>query len=152
MFRFDGLKPASIVMISEWWEYLFFGTMFVLICITSENPFGLGYLFPQIRRRYWRRACRRGTRLSHTIACDIRREVEVVDVGRIMEGIVSARVRTTNVLYMHSGLIDPPEFEPVREWHIDEIWHWTGQPWGGLADGTSLVDPRHGAKSKRDAE
>ena len=36
-----------------------------------------------------------------------------------------------------------PEFEPPRELRIEKMWDWTGQSWGGLPDGTSLVDRRH---------
>jgi hypothetical protein len=64
----------------------------------------------------------------------------VVSVARIDEGIISARVRTTNVLYLAKGLVLQPEFGPVTELHFDEMWHWTGQNWGGLPDGTSIAD------------
>jgi hypothetical protein len=44
-----------------------------------------------------------------------------------------------NVLYRSKGLIPEPEFGPPHEMRIDQMWHWTGQPWGGLPDGTSLA-------------
>jgi hypothetical protein len=46
------------------------------------------------------------------------------------------------VLYLSRGLISQPEFEPARELHIEKMWDWTGKSWGGLPDGTSLVNPR----------
>jgi hypothetical protein len=33
------------------------------------------------------------------------------------------------------------------ELRIDELWHWTGKSWGGLADGTSIVDQVHRGQS-----
>jgi hypothetical protein len=89
-----------------------------------------------------RRKFREGRVLSQFIACDIRREILVVSAARIDEGIIVGRVRTTNLLYLSRGLILPPEFEPARELRISEMWQWTGKSWGGLPDGTSLVDPK----------
>ena len=57
-----------------------------------------------------------------------------------------ARVRrsltyvTTNLLYLSHGLISEAEFEPARELRIDEMWNWSGKSWGGLPDGTSIVN------------
>ena len=84
--------------------------------------------------------------LSRFIARDVRRDILIVSVARIDEGIIRARVRTTNVLYLSKGLVPEPEFEPARELHIDEIWHWTGESWGGLPDGTSIVDRESGRR------
>jgi len=36
--------------------------------------------------------------------------------------------------------VPAPEFEPVSELHIDKMWDWTGKSWGGLPDGTSILD------------
>lgn len=83
---------------------------------------------------------REGRTLSRFIACDVRREILIVSAKRIDEGIITARVRTTNVLYLSRDLIPPPEFEPAREMQIKEMWKWTGQRWGGLPDGTSIAD------------
>jgi hypothetical protein len=44
------------------------------------------------------------------------------------------------VHYLSRGLIPQPEFEPAREVRINEMWNWTGQSWGGLADGKSITD------------
>ena len=87
-----------------------------------------------------RRTFREGKVISRFIARDIRRDILVVSAARIDDGIIVGRVRTTNVLYLSNGLIFEPEFEPARELHIDEIWDWTGKSWGGLPDGTSIVD------------
>jgi hypothetical protein len=100
--------------------------------------------FRNIIKRLWSRSHRCEFReertLSRFIACDVRREILIVSVSRINEGIITARVRTTNVLYLSRGLIVAPEFEPPREMQISEMWKWTGQRWGGLPDGTSIVD------------
>ena len=77
--------------------------------------------------------------LSRFIARDVRRDVLIVSAARIDEGIVTAQVRTTNVLYVSRGLVPAPAFDSARELHIDELWHWSGKIWGGLPDGTSIV-------------
>jgi hypothetical protein len=74
------------------------------------------------------------------IAPDVRRDILIVGVERIDEGIITGRVRTTNVLYVSGGLGPQREFEPARDLQIDEMWLWTGKSWGGLPDGTSIVD------------
>ena len=78
--------------------------------------------------------------MSRFIARDVRRDVEVVSAAKIDEGIITGRVRTTNLLYVSRGLIEQPDFGPPQELRIDDIWHWSGQNWGGLPDGTSIVD------------
>lgn len=98
-------------------------------------------MFTSIKRWFRRRQMREGRTLSHFIAPDVRREILIVSAARVDEGIITGRVRTTNVLYRSRGLIPQPEFEPEREMRIDEMWQWTGQPWGGLPDGTSIADP-----------
>lgn len=81
--------------------------------------------------------------LSRFIARDVRRDILVVSAAKVAEGIITGRVRTTNVLYVSKGLVPEPEFEPARELHIDEMWHWTGEDWGGLPDGTSIAGQLH---------
>jgi hypothetical protein len=93
------------------------------------------------RVRNWLRRCgyREGRTLSRFIARDVRREILIVSAAQVQEGIVIGRVRTTNMLYVARGLAPEPEFGPPQELRIGEMWHWTGQPWGGLPDGTSLA-------------
>jgi hypothetical protein len=92
--------------------------------------------------RLWsrRRTFHEGRTLSRFIAADVRRDIAIVSAARIAEGIVTARVRTTNVLYLLRGLTPQPEFEPPRDVRIDEMWDWTGASWGGLPDGTSIAE------------
>lgn len=93
------------------------------------------------RIRNWlrRRRYREGRTLSRFIARDVRREILITSAARVEEGIITGRVRTTNLLYRSRGLAPEAEFGPPQELRIDEMWHWTGQPWGGLPDGTSLA-------------
>src|SRR5262249_49129856 len=97
-------------------------------------------MFKSIRNwlRRWR--YREGRTISRFIACDIRRDILIVSSAKVAEGIITGRVRTTNLLYLCRGLLPEPEFESARELRIDEMWHWTGRNWGGLPDGTSIVD------------
>lgn len=90
-------------------------------------------------RRYW---YREGRTLSRFIAKDVRREILIVSASKIEEGVIIGRVRTTNLLYVFSGMVPEPEFGPARELRINEMWHWTGKSWGGLPDGTSLAARR----------
>lgn len=93
-------------------------------------------------RNWWRRRTyREGRVISHYIARDVRREILVVSAARIDEGIITARVRTTNTYYVNKGFVPPPEFGAPEELHLDTAWHWTGQSWGGLPNGKSIADP-----------
>ena len=92
-----------------------------------------------IRRWFRRRHYRVGQTISRFIGFDVRRDVEVVDTSRLDEGFITARVRTGNLLYQNKGLASAPEFEPPREIALVNLWRWTGEAWGGLPDGTSLV-------------
>lgn len=66
------------------------------------------------------------------VARDVRRDILIVSAAKLDEGIITGRVRTTNVLYLSRGLVPQPEFEPPRELLIKEMWNWTGKSWGGL--------------------
>ena len=86
-----------------------------------------------------RRVYRPGRTLSRFIAIDIRREVEIVSADEIQEGLITAKIRTTNLLYRANGLVKEVPFGPPERVSIDELWTWSGQPWGGLPDGTSIA-------------
>jgi len=94
----------------------------------------------KLRNWFRRRRFREGIVVSRFVAIDVRRDILVTSAARIDEGIITGRVRTTNVLYLSRGLMPEPEFDAPRELRIDEIWHWTGNSWGGLPDGTSIGD------------
>jgi hypothetical protein len=108
------------------------------VCVTS-----LSNMFQSLK--YWirRRRFREGRTISRFIARDVRRDILIVSAARIDEGIITGRVRTTNVLYRSHGLVHEPEFEPPRELRIEKMWDWTGRSSGGLPDGTSIVDHLH---------
>jgi hypothetical protein len=97
-------------------------------------------MFKSIQSWFSRRRFREGRTLSQFVARDVRRDIQIVSAARIDEGFITARVRTLNVLYVSKGLTAKPEFEPEREMRLDEIWQWTGKSWGGLPDGTSIVE------------
>ncbi len=96
-------------------------------------------MFKRVRNWLRRRWYREGRTLSRFIACDVRREILIVSAAKVEEGIITGRVRTTNLLYVSGGMVPEPKFGPPQELRISEMWHWTGQPWGGLPDGTSLA-------------
>lgn len=97
-------------------------------------------MFQNLRRWIRRRIYRKGRTISRFIARDVRRDILVVSAAQIDEGIITGRVRTSNVLYIALGLVPQPEFDPPTELHIQTMWYWAGQSWGGLPDGTSIVD------------
>ena len=97
-------------------------------------------MFEKIKNWSRHRKFREGRTLSQFIARDVRRDILIVSVERLDEGIILVKVRTMNVLYVSRGLVPRPEFEPPKEIHIAEMWHWTGKSWGGLPDGTSIAD------------
>jgi hypothetical protein len=96
-------------------------------------------MFMRVKNWLRRRWYREGRTLSQFIARDVRREILIVSAAKVEEGIITGRVRTKNLLYCSRGLVPWPEYGPPRELRIDEMWHWTGQRWGGLPDGTSLA-------------
>jgi hypothetical protein len=100
-----------------------------------------------IQRWSHRRRFREGRTLSRFIARDVRREILIVSAARLEEGIITGRERTTNVLYVSKGLTPQAEFGQPREVQIGEMWSWTGKSWGGLPDGTSIVDHLRGGES-----
>lgn len=97
-------------------------------------------LFTRVRNWFRRRQHREGRILSRFIACDVRRDILIVSAARIEDGIITGRVRTMNLLYIARDLVPEPEFEPPRELCINEMWQWSGQHWGGLPNGTSIID------------
>jgi hypothetical protein len=110
----------------------------------------LGSFFRTIRGWFRRRIYREGRTLSRFIACDIRRDVQVISAARIDGGTITGRVRTINVLYVYHGVIQEPEFGPAEELSINELWDWTGQSWGGLPNGTSIFDRNESASTLND--
>jgi hypothetical protein len=108
-------------------------------------------VFQSVQRWIRRRKFRQGRTISRFIACDIRRDILIVSAARIDEGIITGKVRTTNLLYLARRLAHEPEFGQPTELRIAKMWDWTGQSWGGLPDGTSIVDRLHdGASSTWD--
>lgn len=81
-----------------------------------------------------------GKTVSRFIAKDVRREVLVISNEEIDAGFVTVKIRTNNILYLRGGLIKESDFGPPERVAIDDLWRWTGKSWGGLADGTSIVD------------
>lgn len=77
--------------------------------------------------------------MSRFIARDVRREVLVVSIAELDEGSITARIKTTNLLYVAKGLVEKPSFGAPERVTIDRLWNWSGASWGGLPDGTSIV-------------
>jgi hypothetical protein len=105
-------------------------------------------MIQQIQSWLHRRQYRVGRTLIRFVARDVRREVEILDITRLDESYITARIRTFNVLYVSKGLLPKTEFEVPREVAIGDLWTWTGQSWGGLPDGTSLAASVHGKPIK----
>jgi hypothetical protein len=97
-------------------------------------------MLKSIQRWFRHLRYREGRTISRLIARDVRRDIQIVSAARIDDGNITARVRTSNVLYVSKGLTTRPEFEPPRDIRLDEMWTWTGKSRGGLADGTSMAE------------
>jgi len=76
---------------------------------------------------------------SRFVARDVRRDIKIISVDRLDDGMILAQERTINVLYLSNGLTKEPEFGAPTLLHIATMWEWNGTPWGGLPDGTSIV-------------
>jgi hypothetical protein len=84
-----------------------------------------------LRLWYLRKRYRPGRVLTRFLACDIRRDVEVVDTSLIEAGMITARTRTWNVLYAAGGIEPKPAFGAVRMIPVKDLWNWSGAAWGG---------------------
>lgn len=91
--------------------------------------------FSHLRRWYRRRLYRPGQIVSRFLAPDVRRDVEVVDASAIDAGLLTVRTRTWNVLYVIKGLSAEPAFGEVRTVALEDLWAWSGEPWGGPTPG-----------------
>jgi hypothetical protein len=103
----------------------------------------------QLRRWLWRRRYRPGRVVSCFVARDVRRDVEVLDAAQIDGGIITARVRTWNVLYAAKGLAPVPAFGDVRTVEIRDLWVWSGTPWGGPVPEEAASTAERGAPADR---
>jgi hypothetical protein len=74
------------------------------------------------------------------IARDVRREIKIVSAARIDDGLIIGQVRTNNILYISKGLMEEEGFSEPMTIEIANMWDWSGQPWGGLPDGTSIAN------------
>jgi len=78
--------------------------------------------------------------MSRFIARDVRREIKIISIDGIDDGLIVGQVRTNNILYLSKKLDAEQEFSDPTTLEISQMWKWTGQPWGGLPDGTSITD------------
>ena len=83
---------------------------------------------------------RPGRVLSRFVARDVRRDIKIVSVDNLDSGAILAQVRTNNVLYLSKGLAPQQDFSEPTILDVATMWKWSGKPWGGLPDGTSIVD------------
>src|SRR4051794_32852117 len=87
----------------------------------------------KLRLWVWRRQFRPGRVVTRFLAPDIRRDVGVVDIAHVGSGVITARVRTWNVLYAFRGISPEPAFGAARLTSIDDHWKWSRAAWGGPA-------------------
>ena len=96
--------------------------MSVKMFSTLLNNYRLG----RRRKKYYA-----GATFTRFVACDIRREIEVIDASEVHEGYITAKSRTWNILYAAKGIASVPEFGEPKRIEIEKIWHWDGPAWGG---------------------
>jgi hypothetical protein len=87
--------------------------------------------FSHLRRWYRRRLYRPGRVVSRFLAPDVRRDVQVIDASSIDAGLLVVQTRTWNALYAIKGNLPEPPFGEVRTVAIEDLWAWSGEPWGG---------------------
>ena len=88
-------------------------------------------LLNAIRLWHRRRTYLRGKTITRFVAPDVRRDVEVIGVSKIQDGMITARTCTWNVLYHARSLQQKPGFGEVREIELNKLWEWPGNSWGG---------------------
>ena len=76
----------------------------------------------KIRSWYWTRRYRAGRTMTQFIACDVRRDVEIVDASQAATGVLTVKTRTWNVLYAIRGIEPEPPFGDVRQVAIRDLW------------------------------
>ena len=101
----------------------------------------------------FRNWCRRmlyrpGRVLARFIAPDVRREIRVLSIADIDNGIITGQVRTNNVLYISKGLAEQVDFGTTMSLDIKSMWEWSGKAWGGQPAGTSIVHHPDSRKPK----
>jgi hypothetical protein len=82
-----------------------------------------------LRRR--RKKYRVGALFTRFVACDIRRDIKIVDASEVEDGLVTVTSRTWNVLYADKGIVPKPEFGEPERVAIEKPWEWKGPSWGG---------------------
>jgi hypothetical protein len=92
---------------------------------------GILSAFNAIRLWHRRRIYRPGRTVTRFVARDIRRDVEVIDVSKIRDGVLIARTCTWNVLHHAKGLQQKLGLGEVREIEINRLWEWPSNSWGG---------------------
>ena len=97
----------------------------------------------KLRVAQLRSRLRPGRTLSRFVARDVKRDILVVANEEVRDGFVTVRVRTNNILYVTNRLVEEQSFGPPQRMAIANLWKWGGKSWGGLPDGSSIVD--HGA-------
>ena len=81
-----------------------------------------------------------GEPMTRFIARDVRREILIVNIDELESGFVVAQTKTDNILYLSNNLAAESAFDAPERIQVDKMWEWTGNSWGGLPDGTSIVD------------
>lgn len=97
-------------------------------------------LFDIVRMWYRQKVYTPGRVLSEFVARDVRRDIRIISVESLDHGKIVGQVRTNNVLYLSKGLKTAQDFGEPVSLDIATMWEWSGKPWGGLPDGSSIAD------------
>jgi hypothetical protein len=98
------------------------------------------YIFYRMTKWWRQQIYKGGTVLSQFIARDIRRDVKIISTEKINEGLITCQIRTNNILYCAKGLVSEQDYGDPIIIEISKMWIWSGQTWGGLPNGESIVD------------
>ena len=97
-------------------------------------------MFKKLKNWNRRRKYVVGCEYTRFIARDVVRDIRVESIDKLDDGLITVRIRKNNVLYTSKGLTEKSDYGEPEELDISNLWKWSGQSWGGLADGTSIVD------------
>ena len=97
-------------------------------------------IFKLIKIWHWKNKYFPNSEYEKFISRDVKRTVRIISIDDIENGILLVQMKTNNILYNSKGLTTPSEYGTPVNIEISKLWEWSGGPWGGLPDGTSLGD------------
>ncbi len=135
------LKIVEVVVVTICLPFYLLVGVCYFIWKSTERILMYSKLFRDFRLERQRKKYSVGAKLTRFVACDIRREIVVVDASSIDTGYITVRSRTWNVLYQIKGNTAIPPFDEPKRVEIVSLWNWDGPSWGGPVPPVEQADP-----------